>query len=1080
MKTSEADNEQSRRAFLAGGALLGSEFLAGLFGVEKAEAAEAPTRKAIMNTARADAPYELIRSDHQLMTACLQCNTGCGIKCKLENGVVSKIDGNPYNPWTLLPHLPYATGIDDAAPVDGAVCPKGQAGLQTVYDPYRIRKVLKRSGKRGENKWISIPFAQAIQEICEGGKLFATVPGEEARNVEGLKSLLALKDAVAGKAMAADIKALWEEKSSEKKKALVAEFKIKHAAHLHTLIDPEHPDLGPKNNQVVVSWGRLKGGRSDFYKRFSDSLGTVNAHGHTTVCQGSLYFTCKAISEQYEGGKFSGGQKFYWQADTENSRFILFVGSNLFEANYGPPNRTVRLTSNLVSGYTKVACADPRFSKLASKSWKWLPIKPGADAALALAMIRWIIENKRFDAKFLACANKAAAEAAGENSWSNASWLVTITSGKPGKFLRAADAKLIPPETRKTKDGTEYVEKFMVVMVNGQPTAVDPNDAKNVVNGDLFVDAKLADGTHVKSSLQLLLESAQQHSIDEWAEMSQCKASDVIAVARELTSYGKMAAVDIHRGPAQHTNGFYNVLAWMSLNMLLGNFDAKGGLIKATAYDTMGKGKLFDLKAHPGKPVSFGISSIRHDVPYEKTTLFSGYPAKRNWYPLSSDVYEEIIPSIGDAYPYPVKAFFMYMGAPTYSLPAGHTNIEILVDTAKLPLFVANDILIGSTSMYADYIFPDLSFLERWEFQGSHPNVPNKVQPVRQPVIGPIPTDCTVFGQKMPISFEAMLLGIAEHLKLPGFGDNGLGKGLNFKHPDDLYLRGVANLAFGEKEDGSQSVPDANQRELEIFTAARSHLPATVFDAARWKEIAGEKMWLKVVTVLNRGGRFEDHEKGFKGSRVAHPYAALLNLYQEKTASVIHAGTGKPHPGYAVYQPIVDFHGKEPTEMRNGYDLALITHRTITQCKSRTIADPWLLPIMPENGILLSPIDAKRLGLHQGQKVKVVSDTNKVGEFDLGLGQKKAMVGKVVLTQTVRPGVVSFALGFGHWATGAGDVEIDGFVIKGQKSRQAGIHANAAMWIDPALKNTCMLDPVGGSVSFYDTHVRLEPVLESV
>ena len=52
--------------------------------------------------------------------------------------------------------------------------------------------------------------------------------------------------------------------------------------------------------------------------------------------------------------------------------------------------------------------------------------------------------------------------------------------------------------------------------------------------------------------------------------------------------YGKKAAVDIHRGPAQHTNGFYNVLAWMTINMLLGNFDAKGGMIKATAYSPMG------------------------------------------------------------------------------------------------------------------------------------------------------------------------------------------------------------------------------------------------------------------------------------------------------------------------------------------------------------------------------------------------------------------------------------------------------------------------------------------------------------
>src|SRR5690606_21205777 len=36
--------------------------------------------------------------------------------------------------------------------------------------------------------------------------------------------------------------------------------------------------------------------------------------------------------------------------------------------------------------------------------------------------------------------------------------------------------------------GDTYTEKFMVVMVNGQPTAVDPNDADNAVVGDLLVD----------------------------------------------------------------------------------------------------------------------------------------------------------------------------------------------------------------------------------------------------------------------------------------------------------------------------------------------------------------------------------------------------------------------------------------------------------------------------------------------------------------------------------------------------------------------------------------------------------------
>jgi anaerobic selenocysteine-containing dehydrogenase/Ni/Fe-hydrogenase subunit HybB-like protein len=1064
-----------RRQVLAGGALLGTAGIQALAGPFRSWAA-GDGRDAILIGGRPDGPYDLSDPDHILYSACLQCNTGCGIKCKLEEGVLTKIDGNPYNPWTLLPHLDFATHPDQAALVDGSICPKGQAGLQTAYDPYRLRKVLKRAGKRGENRWITVPFDQAVEEICEGGLLFRHVPGEEDRRVEGLRGLRALDDPEVSKAMEAGVQAIWNEKDPEKKRALVEAFRSNFADRLHCLIDPEHPDLGPRNNQIVLAWGRLKDGRGDLYKRLAAALGTVNAHGHTTVCQGSLYFTCKAISEQYDGGKFTGGKKFYWQADTENSRFVLFVGANLFEANYGPPNRAVRLTGNLAGGRAKIAVADPRFSKLASKAWKWLPLTPGTDAALALGIMRWIFDNGGYDARFLSCANKAAAREFGETSWTTATLLVHVKDGVPGKFVRAAEHGLAASETRQALDGKAYEEKFLAAMVDGKPVAVDPNDAERPVRGDLFVDATLPDGTPVKSGLQILLEETRRHSVEEWSEIAGVDADDVKAVARELVLNGKAAAVDIHRGPAQHTNGFYNVLAWMTLNMLLGNFDHKGGMIKLTAWDHKGKGGLFDLEKHPGRITAFGVNSIRHGVDYEKTTLFEGYPARRNWYPLSSDIYEEIIPSIGDAYPYPVKALFLYMGAPTYSLPAGHTNIRILQDTEKLPLFVASDIVIGTTSMYADYIFPDLSYLERWEFQGSHPSMPAKVQPVRQPVVAPIPEPCTVFGKTTPISLEAVILAVAERLGLPGFGPEGLGPGAPLEHPDDFYLRAVANLAFGEQADGSQNVPDADAREMEIFARARRHLPESVFDAGRWKGIVGDRMWPKVVHVLNRGGRFENHAQAYKGGMVSHPYGALLCLYQEKTASTIHAGTGRRNPGHAVFLAIRDFLGREPDELRRGYDLHLITHRTISQTKSRTIADPWLTPLMPENGILIHPDDAGRLGLSSGQRVRVTSATNPTGEWPLAPGVARPMEGKVILTQTVRPGVVSFALGFGHWATGAADVEIDGFRIKGEPRRAAGVHANAAMWVDPALKNTCLVDPVGGSVSFYDSFVRLEPV----
>ena len=1021
--------------------------------------------------------YELGKAENMLYTSCLNCNTGCGIKVKLVDGVAVKIDGSPYNPFCLHPHLPMTESLDRAAKVDTGLCPKGQAGHTGAYDPWRIRKVLKRDGKRGEGKWKSVPFDQAMDEIANGGKLFAHVPGEENRSVAGLKEIQSLKDPKVFAAMAADVDLI------RKKKLTVAEFKAKHAANLHHLIDPEHPDFGPKNNQFVHFWGRRKGGRADFDKRFTDAFGTANTHGHTTVCQGSLYFACKGMSEQWDGAAWKDGKKFYWNADQENSEYILFVGANLFEGNYGPTNRTPRMTQRMVDGQLKIAVMDPRFTKLASKGQRWVPVKPGMDAAFAMGMTRWILENKRFDAKYLENANKAAATADKEATWSNAPWLVKLgKDGEPTTFLRAHDIGLKAKEVRKAADGKESEYEWFVVMKDGKAIPVDPNDDKNPVEGELFVTTEFKDekGTviKVKSSLQIMLEASQAKTIVEWAKDCGTTAKVIAEVAKEFTSHGKKAAVDMHRGPAQHTNGFYTIGTLMNLNLLIGNFDWKGGMMEGGSFNADGTKtdrQPFPLpKITPKNPKPFGLSIIRHEAKYEESTIFKGYPAKRNWWPLASDVYQEILPSIEDAYPYPIKALFMYMGTPVYALPAGQTNIPALCDLDRVPLFFASDITIGTTSMYADYIIPDLHYLERWEFQGTHFNMPVRVQPVRQPVIASPNEVVKVFGEEQPLSLETMWMALAERLGIPGFGKDAFGPGQDLRRPDDFYLRMVANLAH----DGKESVPDASDKELDIFLKGRKHLPKTVFDADRWQAIVGAS-WKKVVYVLNRGGRFDTQENSYKGDHVANKYGKQINLYQEKTAKVKDAFTGKPYLGMATFVPIADTLGNPPDALAKGHDLHLITQRDVRMTKSRTIANSYLSSLMPENAIILHTSDAKRLGLRKGQKVKVVSATNPKGEWDLMNGKKKPMIGKVWPTETIRPGIVTFTLGHGHWATGATDMVVDGTVIKADPKRGGGIHANAAMWVDPYLKNTCMIDKVGGSVSFYDTRVKLIKVIKA-
>jgi anaerobic selenocysteine-containing dehydrogenase len=141
--------------------------------------------------------------------------------------------------------------------------------------------------------------------------------------------------------------------------------------------------------------------------------------------------------------------------------------------------------------------------------------------------------------------------------------------------------------------------------------------------------------------------------------------------------------------------------------------------------------------------------------------------------------------------------------------------------------------------------------------------------------------------------------------------------------------------------------------------------------------------------------------------------------------------------------------------------------------KSRTAANYWLLALLPENSLLMNKKDAARRGLKDGDQVRVFSASNPDGAWDFKNGKSRPIAGRLKVVQGIRPGVVAYSLGHGHWAYGAGDVTIDGQTVKGDARRAAGIHANAALRVDPVIKNTTLSDLTGGSAVFYDTQVRV-------
>ena len=84
-----------------------------------------------------------------VMTTCGLCRAGCGLRVRVVDGRAVKVEGNPESPVNR-----------------GGVCARGQAGLQLLYHPDRVRAPRRRVGQRGENRWQEISWDEAIADLA--------------------------------------------------------------------------------------------------------------------------------------------------------------------------------------------------------------------------------------------------------------------------------------------------------------------------------------------------------------------------------------------------------------------------------------------------------------------------------------------------------------------------------------------------------------------------------------------------------------------------------------------------------------------------------------------------------------------------------------------------------------------------------------------------------------------------------------------------------------------------------------------------------------------------------------------------
>ncbi len=94
------------------------------------------------------AEKEKLAGNRKIPTVCEMCVNKCTAIAQVEEGVVKKLDPNPYFPKSK-----------------NMLCARGVAGIKALYDPDRLKYPLIRIGKRGDGRYKKVTWDEAYEYI---------------------------------------------------------------------------------------------------------------------------------------------------------------------------------------------------------------------------------------------------------------------------------------------------------------------------------------------------------------------------------------------------------------------------------------------------------------------------------------------------------------------------------------------------------------------------------------------------------------------------------------------------------------------------------------------------------------------------------------------------------------------------------------------------------------------------------------------------------------------------------------------------------------------------------------------------
>lgn len=164
---------------------------------------------------------------------------------------------------------------------------------------------------------------------------------------------------------------------------------------VRTTWDEVLDDLGARIRKAIVE-GRQKElmyhvgrpGEDGYVNRVLQAWGLDAHNSHTNVCSSSARL-----------GHFLWTGADRPSPDYANAKTILLLSSHLESGHYFNPHAQ-RIIEGKAAGATLIVM-DPRLSNTSAKSDLWLPANPGTEAAILLAIARYLLDHQKYNRAFV-------------------------------------------------------------------------------------------------------------------------------------------------------------------------------------------------------------------------------------------------------------------------------------------------------------------------------------------------------------------------------------------------------------------------------------------------------------------------------------------------------------------------------------------------------------------------------------------------------------------------------------------------------------------------------------------------------